>query len=440
MAWMAAWWLTEAVPLAVTSLLPLVILPAGGAATLSEASAPFASSIIFLFAGGFVLALAIQRVGLDRRIAVSVIVRAGGRPDRLVGAFMVVAAGLSAFISNTATTAMMLPLALSVLAAVEGVPGWTDRDRVSFGRSLLLGLAYAATIGGVATIIGSPPNALAAEFMREELGLDVSFVEWMMLALPITFILLPIAWVLLTRVLHPCRKGDIRSAAEAIAGEAGGAPLTPSQRRVAMIFLITAAAWLGRPFVQDLAPVLGLLGDAGIAVAAAIACFVIPSERGAPAILDVASIRRLPWEILILFGGGLSLAASVKATGVAAAIAESMASLPLLPAILVVAIVAAGILLLTELTSNTATAATFIPILAAGAMALGVAPGDLVLAAAAAASCAFMLPVATPPNAIVFSADRVTLGDMATAGVWLNLGALIIIAALSRTLWPYLLG
>jgi len=441
MGWMAVWWLSEAVPLAVTSFLPLVVLPAGGAATMSEASAPFASSIIFLFAGGFVLALAIQQVGLDRRIAVAVISRAGGTPDRLVAAFMIVAAALSAFISNTATTAMMLPLALSVIAAVDDRPDWSDSERGAFARSLLLGVAFAATIGGVATIIGSPPNALAAEYMREELGLDVSFAGWMMLAVPLTVVLLPAAWFLLTRILHPCPQVDVRSSAGGIRlGEGGPQAWKAPQRRVAAVFLVTAIAWLARPFVQQYVPWLGLLGDSGIAVAAAMACFILPAGRGLGPILDITAIRKLPWEILILFGGGLSLASGVKATGVAAALADSFASLPLMPAVVVVAIVAGGILLLTELTSNTATAATFIPILAAAAAVLGVMPSDLVLTAAAAASCAFMLPVATPPNAIVFSAGRLTIPDMAASGIWLNIASLLVITALSRTLWPYLLG
>ena len=441
MAWMATWWLTEAVPLAVTSLLPLVVLPAGGAATLPQASAPFASSIIFLFAGGFVLALAIQRAGLDRRIALAVITRAGGSPGRLVAAFMLVTAVLSAFISNTATTAMMLPLALSVVAAIDRQSGWVERDRAAFARSLLLGLAFAATIGGVATIIGSPPNALAAEYMREELGLEISFAGWMLLAVPISIVMLPVAWWLLTSVLHPVPKADVRGAVgESLHFGAEATAWTSLQKRVALIFVVTAAAWLARPFVEDLVPVLGLLGDSGISMAAAMACFILPAGSEPGPVLDISAIRRLPWEILILFGGGLSLAASVKSTGVAAAIAETFTALPPMPAVVVVLLVAGVILLLTELTSNTATAATFIPVLAAGAAVLGVGAADLVVAVAAASSCAFMLPVATPPNAIVFSADRLRMADMATSGIWLNLAALAVIAALARTLWPLMLA
>ncbi|MDP7030255.1 MAG: DASS family sodium-coupled anion symporter [Phycisphaerales bacterium] len=440
MGWMAVWWLTEAVPLAVTALLPLVVLPLGGAMTLSSAASPFASSIIFLFAGGFVLALAIQHVGLDTRLAMAVLSKAGRTGPGIVAAFMLATAALSAFISNTATAAMMLPLALSVLAVTDTHQPWPQAARKAFGRCLLLGIAYGATIGGVATIIGSPPNALAAEFMREELGIDVSFVGWMLLVAPLSVLLLPIGWFLLTRVLQPVNGLDlpVDFARSLAAGRDGG--WTKAQRRVAAIFIVTAAAWLCRPFIQDAVPAAKALGDSGIAVCAAIACFIVPGGDGRGPILDIGSVRRLPWEILILFGGGLSLAAGVEQTGVADAIAGTLSGLPAMPAVVVIAIVAGAILLLTELTSNTATAATFIPVLAAGAAVLGVQPTDLVMAAAAAASCAFMLPVATPPNAIAFSAGRLEVADMARCGIWLNVVALLLIAALARWLWPWLLA
>lgn len=434
--WMAAWWLTEAVALQATALLPLVLLPLFGAATMKEAAAPYASPLIFLFLGGFLMALSMQRWGLDRRIALFVLRLAGTRPANLVGGFMVVTAVLSSCVSNTATVAMMLPIGLGVLA----MAGAGDGDRGgNLKVCLMLAIAYAASIGGLATVIGSPPNGLLVQYAADQLGERISFLRWLAVGLPLTLVLLPVTWLLLTRVLHPLPREPLAGGRALLDAEwARLGPVKSGEWITLAVFTGAVAGWLARPLLADVLP--GLT-DAGIAITAGLLLFVLPvSVREHRFALDWDTAARLPWGVLILFGGGLSLAEAVETGGVGEFLGSFALGLEGLPPLVLVLAVTAGVVFLTELTSNTATAATLIPILAALAPGLGLSPLALAIPVTLAASCAFMLPVATPPNAILFGSGHVTLPQMMRAGVWLNLIATAAIAALTLLWVQRLLG
>jgi sodium-dependent dicarboxylate transporter 2/3/5 len=449
MAWMATWWLTEAIDVSATALLPIAVFPLLGILPIGAATAPYASDLIFLFLGGFVLALSMQRWGLDRRIALLTLKVVGSKPANVIGGFMVVTAGLSMWVSNTATAAMMLPIAVSVIGlvldqeaghslATDGMPDAGVPGR-NFALSLLLAIAYAASIGGIATIIGSPPNGIVVQFLAQEYQRNISFADWLLIGGPVTLVFLPIAWVLITWVLYPVRIREVAGGRALFTREA--ALLGPMHRGewvTLVVFLCTAALWITRPVLGALElggarPFAGL-SDAGIAILAALTLFVIPAPpaRGSVSrtfVMTWDTAVKLPWGILILFGGGLSLAAAVQANGVAEFIGAQATVLADYPVIVLVVAVTTGVIFLTELTSNTATTATLVPVLAGVASGLAVAPEMLVIPAAVAASCAFMMPVATPPNAIVFGAGYVTIPQMAWAGLWLNLIGVVLITA-----------
>ena len=427
--WMAVWWLSEALPIYATALLPLVVLPLLGARSIRETAAPYAHELIYLFLGGFLVALAMERSGLHRRIALVALRLAGERPVRMVGAFMAVTAFLSMWVSNTATAIMMLPVAVSVIDLVEAQATGQQREAGAvrnFALALLLGIAYSASIGGLATPIGTPPNLFLLSFTKESLGREVSFVRWMGVALPLVLVFLPATWLLLTRVLHPIPipriEGGARLVRESLARL--GDP-SRAERITLAVFLLVALLWITRPLLVSLEvagvrPLAGLT-DAGIAMLAAMLLFVAPVDwRAGRFVLDWDAARELPWGILVLFGGGLSLAAAIRANGVAEFLGAQVGAFAGLSALAIVLAVVTGVVFLTELTSNTATAATLIPILASLAPGLGMDPLLLAVPAALAASCAFMLPVAKPPNAIVFGSERVTIAEMSRAGFWLN--------------------
>jgi len=439
-SWMALWWLRGVIPLPATALLPLVVLPLLGRGSIRDVARPYADPVIFLFLGGFFLAAATERWDLHRRLALAVVASVGGSAQRVVFAFMLATAVVSMWISNTATAAMMLPIG----AAVVAMAGSADRGGGAFGSALLLGLAYAASIGGAATLIGTPPNAILAGAASELLGRTVGFAEWMAVGVPVALLMLLAAWVVLTRVVHrvggplPGIEGVIERERKALGAWSRGARVT------ATVFALTALAWLLRepktigtlhiPGLEDLLPGLS---DAGIAVGAALVLFSCPlSLERRRFVLDWESATRIPWGVLLLFGGGLSLAAAIDASGLARWIGERLSVLAGAPDAMVIAAVALLFIFLTELTSNTATAAMGMPVMAALAPALGVDALTLMSAAALAASLAFMLPVATPPNAMVFGTGAVTAGDMARAGIWLNLIGAGVITAVIAVIGP----
>lgn len=432
-AWMAIWWMTEAISVYATALLPLAVLPTGGAVDMRSAAAAYANELIFLFMGGFILALGMQRWGLHRRIALTSLRIVGTRPRILIGGFMVITAVLSMWVSNTATALMMMPIAISLVdVLVKDDAGHAEEDH-RLGLCLMLGIAYAASIGGLGTIIGSPPNVFVVSYMQNELGREISFLQWMFIGVPLVAFFLPVAWFLLTYVLYPVGNLELGKG-EVYLREAYArlGKMKPGEWIVFLTFMTTAFMWMLRPALAtiqlgSLRPFAGLT-DAGIAMIAALILFVIPVDRKATEFaMNWDWAVKLPWGLLILFGGGLSLAAALDDTGVSLFLGAQVHGLAGLPTWVLVITVSAAVIFFTELTSNTATTAALVPILAAVSAGLGVPVAALIIPAALAASCAFMLPVATPPNAIVFGTGRVTLPEMAKAGIWLNLIGVIII-------------
>jgi solute carrier family 13 (sodium-dependent dicarboxylate transporter), member 2/3/5 len=441
-ALMAVWWLTEAIPLAATALLPLVLFPALGILRPADAAAPYANPVIFLFLGGFLLALALQRWGLDRRIAIAIVAAVGTRPERLVLGFMLATAFLSMWISNTATAAMMVPIGIAVCDVLR-----PDRTAAPFpfGTALMLGIAYAATIGGVATLIGTPPNAVFAAAAAQQLGRSVGFLEWMAVGVPVAALMLPIVWLLLVRVLFP--PGALPEGADVLlrAERSRLGAITRPQRITATVFLLMAVAWVLRepktfgtftlPGIATYAPGID---DSAIAIAGALLLFLVPAGGGRAGLLEWDDTRALPWGVLLLFGGGLSLARAFETSGLAERIAQPVGALGAAPT-WVMLLAAAGLLLaLSELASNTAIAAMAMPLLAATATGLGVPALPLMAVGALASSCAFMLPVGTPPNAIVFGTGHISIRQMALTGVWINLLALVVVTLAGLLLAPVL--
>jgi sodium-dependent dicarboxylate transporter 2/3/5 len=440
--WMAVWWATEAVPVPVTALLPLIAFDPLGVSSIRDAAAPYAHPTIFLFLGGFTMALALERCGLHRRIALAVIDRVGTDGRQLVGGFMLVCAVLSMWMTNTSTTMMLLPIVLSVAAVIsENVPDLSPETQRNFKIAILLGLAYAASIGGLATLIGTPPNALLMGFMAENYGIEISFARWMLVGVPVSFVMLPLAWLLLTRVIF---RFEV-PATEAVKTHLHGlreqmGPMSSAERRVGAIFIVLILSWMFRKPVTN---VLGITGvsDAGIVLAAVLVLFVLPSgDIRNPRLMTWDYATRLPWGVLILFGGGLSLAAAVSESGLALWLGEQLAPLNAWGiAALVVASVAL-VIFLTELTSNLATTATLLPVMGAIAVQAGVPPIMLTVPITIAASCAFMLPVATPPNAIVFSTGEISIPQMVRAGIALNLIGIAVISLIALFVAPKLLS
>ncbi len=441
---MAIWWATEAIPIPATSLLPLVVLPLTGVLSTKEAGAPYASQIVLLLMGGFIIAVALERWNLHERIALNIVVRAGGRPRMLILGFMIAAALLSMWISNTATTLMMIPIALSVAHAEAG----DDGMRGPFTLALLLGVAYAASIGGVATPVGTPTNLIAMQFLADA-GRDISFVHWMALGLPVAAVMIPASWYALTRWAFP-----VDAARPAAAGAeqvrtalAALGRITTPEIRTALVFGAVAVFWISNSFVigvleiPHLQAIVGSQLDATIAVAGAVAMFLVPAggESGkGRALLDWETAVRIPWGVLLLFGGGLSLAAAINKTGLAEWIGGLMGGLTALPVVFIVLALVLVIIFLTELTSNVATVTAFMPVILALAGAGDINPVMLAAPAALAGSFAFMLPVATAPNAIVYGSGHVAIGDMVQAGFRLNLIGIVLITAAAAILTPLL--
>ncbi|MBI4501246.1 MAG: SLC13/DASS family transporter [Gemmatimonadetes bacterium] len=425
---MATWWVTEAIPIPATALLPLLLFPLLGISRIADAAAPYANPVIFLFLGGFLIAAALQRCGLHIRAALAIILVVGTRPSRMIAGFMTATALISLWVSNTATVVMLLPLAASVIELAERERPADVAPDPHFPVALLLGLAYAASIGGLGTLIGTPPNALLAGFMSETYGRQIGFVQWMVVGVPLVVVALPITWFLLTHVLYPVRPTAFAAGREVIARELRlRGPLSRTELMVGAITALTAAAWIGQPLLARMIPGLS---DTGIAMAAALLLFGLPTERRTwKAALDWTAAAELPWGVLLLFGGGLSLAAAIQDSGLAGWIGSSLEGLRAFPVLVMVAAVTTLVIFLTELTSNTAIAATFLPV--AGSLAVGIGADPMLFAVptALAASCAFMMPVATPPNALVYGTGRVTILQMARAGLILNFVMVVLIVA-----------
>jgi len=441
LALMAVWWATEPIPIPATSLLPLIVLPLIGAASPAQVGGGYAHPIVLLLLGGFIIAMGIERWGLHKRIALNIVSRVGSHPGALIGGFMIATALLSMWISNTATTIMMVPIALSAAAALGDRSG-------KFVVALLLGVCYAASIGGIATPIGTPTNLIAMDWLQENTDASISFPQWMAFGIPSMLILMPIAWWSVTRGLARMAGGE--AAIKAVREQkAGLGALTTPEARAAIVFSVVALLWVLRlPLVNALDGAgYGTLKSYGgssvdmmIAMAGAVAMFLVPSggaERRA--LLTWHEAEKLPWGVLILFGGGIALGRAVSSTGLSTWIGNQLGALQVFPPIVFIFAVVLLVIFLTELTSNVATMTTLAPILGALAGTVGAAPESLLAPAAVAASCAFMLPVATAPNAIIYATDEVTIAQMMKAGLRINLLGAVVIAAIGFWIAPMVL-
>jgi len=437
MALMAIWWATEALPFAATALVPLALLPPLGAAAASDLAGGYGNTTLFLILGGFLLGLAMERCNLHRRIAYAIIARAGGNPQGLVLGMMCAVAFVSLWVQNTSTTLMMLPVALPVASIVAPDTASEDRDSVNFGKAIVLCVAYAATIGGLGTIVGTATNALVAGFMQQNYGETISFAEWLAFGIPTVVLLLPLAWVVLVRIAFPFRLGSQATAREALQdARAALGPMSKAEKRVTAVFVATAIAWIAGPLIRKL-PGFADFNDTTIGLLAGFALFLTPSGMAAgQGLLTGADLRRVPWDVLLLFGGGLALAEAIQGSGLSGFIGELLAGIGAWPLVALVATMVALLVFWTELNSNVATAATFMPILAAVAAASDYPVLQLVAPVALASSCGFMLPVGTPPNAIVFGSGRLAMADMLRAGWRVNLASIVIVTAVSMLVIP----
>ena len=426
LGWMAIWWATQTVDLAITGLLPVVILPVLGASKAEQVLAPYANDVIFLFAGGCILGIAIQRHGLGLKFLKIAIRIIGDSPNRIIAAFLLVTALVSAWVSNTATAAMMLPLGMAATAIysnAENADSASSKAISNFQRAILLSIAYGASIGGVMTVLGSPPNPIGVEWINANGG-KMDFVKWASIGVPTGILMMIAAQVIFIWAfpLHglPRPKGELQV-------DRKGTGLSRAAKLTLLVFLAAVVTWVCAPFIKSLVPDL-ILKDGVIAIAAALALFIIPAARGSSqAIVPWSETGKLPWGVFILFGGGLSLAEAMQRTGVSQMIAQSVSGIGGMPEPLVIAIVAAVMIFASEIASNTALAATAVPIVGAMAPGLGIAPEKLVITAVLGASLAFMLPVGTPPNALVFSTGLVPMREMLRVGFVLNLCAIVVI-------------
>jgi sodium-dependent dicarboxylate transporter 2/3/5 len=429
---MATWWATEAIPIPVTALLPMVLFPPllPGVA-IADVAPSYGADVIYLFMGGFMLALAMQKWNLHKRMALGIVAAVGSNPVRLIGGFMLATGFITMWVSNTAAAIMMLPVGVSVVALVTQLRG--GQKDANFATALMLGIAYSASIGSVATLIGTPPNALMVGFLAENHDITVGFGQWMMVGVPLAVAFLLLAWVVITRFVFPPATKKLDGAQELIREELRAmGPISRGEKLVAVVFAVAATSWIAIPLLNNVeavaaaVPFLGSVSDSVIAMAVAVALFLIPVGRG-QRLLDWESAVRLPWGILLLFGGGIALSKQFGDTGLSEWIGLQVGVLQGVPTWVMVLLVASLVLMLTELTSNTATTATFLPVVAGIALGMDLPVMTLVVPAVLAASMAFMLPVATPPNAVVFGSGEVTISQMLRGGIWLNVIAVFLI-------------
>ncbi|WP_203338944.1 SLC13 family permease [Planococcus beijingensis] len=426
--WIATWWITEAIPIPATSLLPIILFPMTGGLDVSSTTSAYGNDTIFLFMGGFMIALTMEKWNLHKRIALTIISIIGTNTERIVLGFMVATGFLSMWISNTATAMMMVPIGLAIIYQVSDAlkddPSIdTSKENFGFGKALMLGIAYSASLGGIATLIGTPPNTLLAGAVNEIYGIEITFAQWMLFGVPLAWIFILVAWVYLVKFAYPQKLKHLPGGSEVIRQQKtdlGAASY--EEKAVFAVFIAVALAWISRSFILDaFAPDLEVT-DAMVGLIAAMILFIVPSKnRKGDHLLDWATAVKLPWGILLLFGGGLAIAAGFTNSGLSEWIGSQLIGLQGVNVLIIVLVVAALVLFLTEITSNTATASMMFPIMASLAVALSIHPYALMVTAAVAASCAFMLPVATPPNAVVFGSGYLRIADMAKAGLALNI-------------------
>lgn len=430
--WIAIWWITECVPISVTALLPIVLFPLTGGLDIKSTTASYGHNLVFLFVGGFIIALAIEKWNLHKRVALSIIKFTGTKKSRIILGFMIATAVLSMFISNTATTIMILPVGMAIISKVS--ESNNSYENINFGKSLMIAIAYSASIGGMATLIGTPPNMIFAGVVKESYGIEIGMLEWSKFGLPVSLFLLIICWIYLTKVAFSFEDKNQASGKQEINNQLKKlGKFSNEELKVSVIFGLTAFGWI---FRKQLVKIIPFLDDTIIAISFAIVLFIIPDKKNKP-LLNWEDTIKLPWGILLLFGGGMAIASAFGKSGLALWIANLLSTMNGVSLFLLILIIVVSINLLTELTSNMATTAMLLPVLVTMALAINVHPYFLLVSATLAASCAFMLPVATPPNAIVFGSGLLKIEDMFKKGIWMNLFSVIVISLIVYYILPY---
>ena len=437
--WVAIWWMTEAIPIYVTSLLPIILFPLSGGLELKLTTASYGHKFVFLFIGGFILAIAIEKWKLHKRIALNIIKIVGTKKSNIILGFMIATAFLSMWISNTATAVMILPVGLAIISQLKDNPKTIENENTVFGKTLMLAIAYSASIGGMATLIGTPPNLVLAGVVKSSLNIEINFLQWMSFGLPISIFLLFICWKYLTTIAYNFSDQNFESGLNEIdkqLKELG--KVSYEEKSVLIVFILTALAWVTQSFlIKQFIPAID---DTIIAIFAAIILFILPNKEGNKKLLNWADAVNLPWGILLLFGGGMALAKGFESSGLAIWIGSQMNFFNAIPLLFLLLVLITVVNFLTEITSNLATTAMLLPVLVALSETVEVNAFFLLVGATVAASCAFMLPVATPPNAVVFGSKILKIDDMIKKGFWMNLISIFILTAAVYWILPIIWG
>ena len=435
--WIAIWWVTEAIPIAATALLPIILFPLSQGMELPTTTESYGHKYVFLYLGGFLIAIGIEKWNLHKRIAINIISFIGTDVRKVILGFMIATAFLSMWISNTATSVMMLPIGVAIIKQLKDNPASLENENIIFGKALMLGIAYSASIGGIATLIGTPPNLVMAGVISEIYNYEITFFKWFIFGFPISIILLFFCWYFITRVAYVFNQREFpggRSEVNRLKNDLG--PISYEEKIIAIIFALAGFCWITRSFL--LQSILPVLDDTIIAISFGLILFVIPSKAKTNTLLNWKDTIQLPWGVIILFGGGMAIAKAFEISGLAIWLGELMTTLNALPFFILIIFLIAAVNFLTEITSNLATTAMILPVLASLAFEIGVHPFGIMIGAAVAASCAFMLPVATPPNAIVFGSGYLKIPDMVSRGIVLNIFSIILIAVMVYFILPLL--
>ena len=433
--WVAIWWITEAVPIYVTALIPIILFPLSGGLELKQTTAAYGHKFVFLFVGGFILAIAIEKWKLHKRIALNIISLVGTKKSNIILGFMIATAFLSMWISNTATAVMILPVGLAIISQLKDNPKTMQNENLVFGKTLMLAIAYSASIGGMATLIGTPPNLVLAGVIKTSYNIEINFLQWMSFGLPISILLLFICWKYLTSIAYKFDDQNFDSGLNEINDQLKSlGKISYEEKSVMIVFIGTALAWITQSFI--IKKYIPEIDDTIIAIIAAVILFILPNKKGSHKLLSWDDAVKLPWGILLLFGGGMALAKGFDASGLAIWIGSQMSFFNAIPLLALLCLLVAMVNFLTEITSNLATTAMLLPVLVALAETIGVNPYYLLVGATVAASCAFMLPVATPPNAVVFGSKILKIDDMIKKGFWMNLISIFILTAAVYWLLP----
>lgn len=435
--WIAIWWVTEAIPIAATALLPIILFPLSQGMELPTTTESYGHKYVFLYLGGFLIAIGIEKWNLHKRIAINIISFIGTDVRKVILGFMIATAFLSMWISNTATSVMMLPIGVAIIKQLKDNPASMENENTIFGKALMLGIAYSASIGGIATLIGTPPNLVMAGVISEIYNYEITFFKWFIFGFPISIILLFFCWYYITRVAYVFHQKEFpggRSEINRLKNDLG--PISYEEKIITIIFALAGICWITRSFL--LQSILPVLDDTIIAIFFGLILFVIPSKSNTNTLLNWKDTIQLPWGVIILFGGGMAIAKAFEISGLAIWLGELMTTLKALPFFVLIIFLIAAVNFLTEITSNLATTAMILPVLASLAYEIGVHPFGIMIGAAVAASCAFMLPVATPPNAIVFGSGYLKIPDMVSRGIVLNVFSIILIAVMVYFILPLL--